>query len=49
MRGKNLDLLTAPRPFNEANVHELNSLREAWAGAMEIEGVLLKGSLQASP
>ncbi|MFV1968036.1 MAG: TolC family protein [Pirellulaceae bacterium] len=40
-----LDLLAAQRTFSQTNLAYLGSLREVWASAMEIRGLLLRGSL----
>ena len=40
-----LEMLTAQRIFNQANIAYINALKEVWSAASEIEGLLLKGSL----
>ncbi len=41
-----LEMLTAQRIFNQANIAYIGSLKELWSAATEIEGLLLKGSLE---
>lgn len=40
-----ISLLTAQRTFSQTNLAYLDSLRELWAASLEIEGLLLTGSL----
>ena len=40
-----LELLTAQRTYFQTNLAYLDSLREFWTAAMQIQGLLLKGSL----
>jgi cobalt-zinc-cadmium efflux system outer membrane protein len=44
-----LNLLNAQRTYSQANLSYLDSLREFQSAAAEIDGLLLRGSLQASP
>ena len=43
-----LTLLTAQRTFTQANLAYLAALDEMWSSAIEIDGLLLVGSLQAA-
>lgn len=40
-----ISLLTAQRTFSQTNLAYLDSLRDLWAASLEIEGLLLTGSL----
>jgi cobalt-zinc-cadmium efflux system outer membrane protein len=40
-----LEMLTAQRIFNQANIAYIDALKEVWSAACEIEGLLLTGSL----
>jgi cobalt-zinc-cadmium efflux system outer membrane protein len=40
-----LDLITAQRTFSQTNLNYIEALGEFWAAAVEIDGLLLKGSL----
>ena len=40
-----LELLSAQRTYFQTNLAYLDSLRELWVSAMEIRGLLLRGSL----
>jgi cobalt-zinc-cadmium efflux system outer membrane protein len=42
-----LDLLTAQTTFSQTNLAYIEALGELWAATVEIEGLLLKGSLEA--
>ena len=42
-----LDLLTAQTTFSQTNLAYIEALGELWAAAVEIEGLLLKDSLEA--
>ena len=44
-----VNLLTAQRTFFQTNLNYLEALRELRTSAAEIEGLLLRGSLQSSP
>ena len=41
-----LDLITAQRTFSQTNLAYIESLGELWAAIVEIDGMLLKGSLE---
>lgn len=41
-----LDLITAQRTFSQTNLEYIESLGELWAAIVEIDGMLLKGSLE---
>jgi cobalt-zinc-cadmium efflux system outer membrane protein len=43
-----LDLLTAQRTYSQTNLAYIESLGELWAAVVEIEGLLLKGSLEST-
>jgi cobalt-zinc-cadmium efflux system outer membrane protein len=40
-----LEMLTAQRTFNQANIAYITALQQLWSAAAEIEGLLLTGSL----
>ena len=43
-----LDLLTAQRTYSQTNLAYIEALGELWAAALEIEGLLLKDSLESA-
>jgi cobalt-zinc-cadmium efflux system outer membrane protein len=46
---KNLEMFVAQQVYTQANLAYLDTVRELWASILEIEGLLLKNSLQAGP
>ncbi len=44
-----LDLITAQKTYSQANLAYIEALGEFWMAVAEIEGLLLKGSLETAP